>query len=117
MDAFIRVLNLLPKLNYDELRLVAQRTKELRLRGRRGKASIPVRCAVYRAYDHKDLLYVGVAEDWALRWYQHSRNAEFFKLVRQLHIEWYDSRGHALAREHQLIHDFRPAFNKAGLPA
>ena len=31
MDAFIRVLNLLPRLNYDELRLVAQRTAKLRI--------------------------------------------------------------------------------------
>ena len=73
--------------------------------------------AVYRAYDHRgNLVYVGVAEDWGRRWYQHSRKKRFFPFVRELHIDWFSTREEALAHEAKLIGEHQPIFNTTGVP-
>ena len=73
--------------------------------------------AVYRMYDHRgDLIYVGIASDWGRRMYQHSRQKPFFAFVREVHIDWFQTRDEALAHESQLIADHQPFFNTAGVP-
>lgn len=71
--------------------------------------------AVYKAYDADgQILYVGIADCWGRRWYQHARTAPWYPFVTRLEIEWLDTRAEAIAREADLILSLAPHFNTVG---
>lgn len=73
--------------------------------------------SLYRAFDAGgNLLYVGIAKNWARRWEQHSERSPFFALVARLEIETHPTRDAALSAERAAIRAERPAHNVAGTP-
>ena len=56
--------------------------------------------ALYRLYDANDaLLYLGISFSPKARWEQHYNNKHWFHLVARHTVDWYPSRGAALAAE------------------
>lgn len=73
--------------------------------------------ALYRLFDQSDrLLYVGVSHKPDVRWGEHSQEKDWWPLVDQRKVEWYDTRLAAEGAELQAIAQERPVFNVAGTP-
>ena len=68
--------------------------------------------ALYRHYDRSDdLLYVGISTCAVTRLSAHARSSDWFSLISNVSIEWYDSRSDALDAECLAIFMERPRFN------
>ncbi len=77
----------------------------------------PTPTALYFLYGaNEDLLYVGVAADPEKRWYQHSCEKEWWRLVERKEKIWFDNRPAAEDAEARAIVTLRPRFNVAGQP-
>lgn len=69
---------------------------------------------VYRMQDtDRELLYVGISNQGMRRLTQHAIEKSWWPQVATIEIEHFESRGEALAREAELIHEHRPPFNLA----
>jgi hypothetical protein len=69
--------------------------------------------AVYRYYDrHGVLIYVGVTSRGTTRNFEHVSHAEWWPHVASQEVEHHADRSTALAREKELIREFRPPFNR-----
>ena len=69
-------------------------------------------CCLYRHYDvDKVLLYVGISMDAAKRTAKHSRSSDWFKRVRVITLEHFESRAEAERAEVAAIVKEKPAFN------
>lgn len=67
----------------------------------------------YEAFDGEgELLYVGVARNWAQRWVSHSERSEFFPAVRNVKVTLHNDRATALEYERDAILANRPPFNR-----
>lgn len=75
------------------------------------------RAAVYRLYSADNtLLYVGVAEQFGVRWEQHSKLQPWWDHVDHQAVQWYPDRGEAETAEKQAIREEKPVYNVAGSP-
>lgn len=73
--------------------------------------------SVYLYYDKNDvLLYVGITSRATKRQQEHNTDKEWWQYVAKQAIEHFASRPEALARESELIRQFRPPFNKQQNP-
>lgn len=69
--------------------------------------------ALYRFYDSSyQLLYVGISNNFVLRFSQHSQTAEWHNQVTFSRIEHFKTRTEALAAEKNAIQSEHPIFNK-----
>ena len=70
------------------------------------------RTALYRFYDSEELLlYVGITTRVDRRFEQHKRSKSWFNLAARIEIEYYETRGEALAAEAHAIQSEEPLFN------
>jgi hypothetical protein len=70
--------------------------------------------SVYRYYDSLGcLIYVGITRQGIGRNFQHNMKAEWWPYVVRQEVEHHPTRLAAARREKELIHEFRPPFNKA----
>lgn len=68
--------------------------------------------ALYRFYtDDGRLLYVGITRNPERRFSQHAARKRWWRDVRGISIEWYESRGEVEAAERRAIHVEKPLFN------
>jgi hypothetical protein len=73
---------------------------------------ISTRAAVYRLYDSAGgLLYVGMAYSPTARWAAHAREKQWWFLVADKTVQWYDDRPTAAEAEIAAIQDENPAWN------
>jgi tRNA(His) guanylyltransferase len=78
---------------------------------------VTVRTAVYRLFAADNtLLYVGVAEQFGVRWEQHSKLQPWWEHVDHQTVHWYPNRGEAEATEKRAVIEEKPAYNIAGSP-
>lgn len=69
--------------------------------------------SVYLYYDQHDLLlYVGVTGRRTMRNMEHASDKEWWQFVTRQKVEHFPDRPAALAREKQLILEYRPPFNR-----
>jgi hypothetical protein len=74
-----------------------------------------VMTCVYRLYDAAGrLLYVGVAYDFDLRFYTHSKQKDWWPEVAHKEITWFANRLDALHEEARAIRDEAPIHNERG---
>lgn len=68
--------------------------------------------SVYRYYDrHAVLIYVGITDRDIRRNLEHNKKAAWWPYVVRQEVDHFESRPEALAREKELIRQFRPPFN------
>jgi hypothetical protein len=73
------------------------------------------RTALYRLFDQSgQLLYVGVSHKPDVRWGEHSVEKDWWPLVDQRKVEWYDTRLAAEGTESQVVAEECPVFNVVG---
>jgi predicted GIY-YIG superfamily endonuclease len=72
----------------------------------------PVRTELYRHFGADNrLLYVGVALKALIRLTQHCDYSDWFKEIKRVEIEWFESREAALAAEREVIQKEQPLYN------
>jgi predicted GIY-YIG superfamily endonuclease len=77
-----------------------------------GAPQTPIRTALYRLRDpHGTLLYVGIAENPERRRKEHASNKPWWPQVAEQSVEWFPTRGLALAAEANAIRAERPLYN------
>jgi len=71
-----------------------------------------IRTALYRLFDaERRLLYVGIGFDPTSRWRSHASEKDWWPMVTDKAVTWYDSRDAAEVAEEQAIMAERPRFN------
>lgn len=72
--------------------------------------------ALYRLYDADEtLVYLGIAYDPDVRWYQHSRDKKWWTNVARKTVEWHPDRDTAEAAELAAIRTETPLHNSRGV--
>ena len=73
--------------------------------------------ALYRLFDvDGELVYVGITNNPAMRWSQHSAYSEWWSRVSSKSVEWHDTRAAAEKAERVAIRCEGPLFNRAHIP-
>lgn len=77
-----------------------------------GHETASERTAVYRVYDADgELLYVGIAKDFGVRWAQHAAKQPWWPEIARQTVDWHESREAALSEETRAIKAEGPRHN------